>query len=372
MKYSSSNLDASISLLTLSIALLFVAIIALLNYDSLDQYLAQKESKKQQDSMALAESNQPFDFTEYIEYFSTISGNAEVEKYTITDEKVLLGKHLYFDTRLSKDGNNSCNSCHNLSTYGVDNKPFSPGDLGHDGGRNSPTSFNAALHFVQFWDGREPDVEAQAGGPILNPDEMNIPSKEFLIERLSKIDGYVDAFKNAFPGDEKSLTYWSIQQAIGAFERTLITPSRFDQFINGDTTALNAQEKRGLVSFVDNNCTQCHNGSLLGGNTYQKFGIHAPYWEHTESLKTDEGRFQVTQNESDKYMFKVPSLRNVEKTYPYFHDGSVADLASAVKIMAKVQLNKELSDEDTADIVAFLGSLTGDITEEQKKAPRPF
>lgn len=281
----------------------------------------------------------------------------------ITDAKVKLGKILYYDNNLSKDKTMSCNTCHNLETYGVDNKPVSPGDDGTSfGSRNSPTVLNAALHISQFWDGREPDVEAQAGGPILNPVEMNIPSEEFLIDRLSKIEEYTSLFAEAFPGEENPLTYDNIKKSIGVFERTLITPSKFDDFINGDATALNEQEQKGLETYINVGCITCHSGNNQGGTMFQKFGIFTDYASLTKSEVIDEGKFEVTQNEADKYIFKVSSLRNIEKTYPYFHDGSVADLSEAVKIMAKTELNKDLSEEELNDIVAYLKTLTSDFT----------
>jgi cytochrome c peroxidase len=288
----------------------------------------------------------------------------------LDDPLVNLGYHLYHDTRLSLEGNNSCNSCHNLNTFGVDNLPTSKGDKGKNGERNSPTTLNAALHAFQFWDGRAKDVEEQAGMPILNPVEMNIPSKQFLVDRLKKIPLYQDLFKKAFPDNKDAITYENLQKAIGAFERKLITPSRFDKYLNGDKTALSLQEKKGLVAFFTNGCTQCHTGALLGGNQFQKFGVYAKYWEHTGSKKIDEGRYTVTKDTNDKYLFKVPSLRNIEKTSPYFHDGSVASLDSAIKIMGRVQLGKEIDNEDTQNIVAFLKSLTADIPKEYKQTPK--
>lgn len=278
----------------------------------------------------------------------------------VTPEKVALGKKLYYDTRLSKEGKNSCNSCHNLKTYGVDNLPFSPGDKGEFGGRNSPTVLNAAFHFVQFWDGRAKDVEEQAAGPIVNPVEMAMPSADFLEKRLNGIAEYKSEFKTVFP-DAKKITISDIAKAIGAFERTLITPSRFDDYMAGKVDALNDQEKEGLKKFMDNGCITCHAGAQLGGNMFQKFGVHKPYWEATGSKKKDEGKFEVTAIESDKYFFKVPGLRNIEKTWPYFHDGSVEKLEEAVSIMADVQLNKKLSEGDVNDIVAFLKTLTGEV-----------
>ena len=296
-----------------------------------------------------------------VSMFGKLPEVAENPENIITAEKVALGKKLYLDNRLSKDNTQSCNTCHNLETYGVDNLSTSPGNDGGLGTRNSPTVFNAALHMSQFWDGREPDVEAQAGGPILNPVEMAMPSEKIVVERLSKIDEYNTLFTKVFPNDKKPISYKNIQNAIGAFERTLITPSRFDEFMDGDLNALSDVEKDGLQIFISTGCTACHSGNVLGGNIYQKFGLFDDYWKHTKSKTIDEGKFAVTKNENDKYIFKSPSLRNIEKTYPYFHDGSVSDLKEAVRIMAKVQLNKELPEKDLNNLVAFLNSLTGKL-----------
>lgn len=302
-----------------------------------------------------------------LEMFSTLPLMAENAANPITDVKVALGKKLYFDKQLSKDGNISCNSCHNLETYGVDNLPNSPGDAGKNGDRNSPTVLNAALHSTQFWDGRAKDVEEQAGMPILNPIEMAIPSKQFLVDRLSKIAEYKKMFADAFNGDENALNYDNLQKAIAAFERKLITPSRFDDYLQGNSKALTVKEKKGLSTFINVGCTSCHNGSALGGNSIQKFGVFGNYWDYTKSQKIDDGKFNVTKQEADKYMFKVPSLRNIEKTAPYFHDGSVSDLSRAVEIMAKTQLNYELNKEEKENLVAFLKSLTGEVPASLKK-----
>ncbi|MCS6934941.1 MAG: cytochrome-c peroxidase [Chitinophagales bacterium] len=302
-------------------------------------------------------------------HFKPLPLRADNDQNPITEPKVALGKMLYFDTRLSKTGNNSCNSCHNLATFGVDNSPTSKGDAGKFGDRNSPTVLNAALHSMQFWDGRAQDVEEQAGMPILNPVEMAIPSKEFLVKRLSEIKEYQEMFKAAFPDEKQPLTYLNIQKAIAAFERTLITPSRFDKFLEGDVFALNDDERDGLKLFMDLGCIQCHNGATLGGTSLQKFGVYADYRTYTKSTKNDEGRKAVTKKDADKDMFKTPSLRNVAKTGPYFHDGSVADLGEAVKIMAKIQLNKELKDDEVKKILAFLNSLTADVPDAVKQPP---
>lgn len=293
--------------------------------------------------------------------FKILPSAAESKGNPLTPEKIRLGKVLFFDTRLSRTGNNSCNSCHNLRTYGVDNLPTSVGDAGKHGGRNSPTVFNAALQNMQFWDGRAADVEEQAGMPILNSVEMAIPHKGFLIDRLGSIKLYQDLFKAAFPKEKKPLTYENLQKAIGAFERTLLTPSRFDKYMAGDTSAITLEEKSGLKVFAESGCTSCHNGVGAGGGIMQKFGLVTDYRTLTKSQANDEGRKQVTHKDQDKDVFKVPGLRNVAGTYPYFHDGSIASLDSAVKIMGKAQLNKDLSAAQVKQVAAFLNSLSGQI-----------
>lgn len=280
-------------------------------------------------------------------------------------EKVQLGKMLYFDNRLSKDGNISCNSCHNLETFGVDNLATSPGDEGKFGNRNSPTVYYASMHRQQFWDGRAKDVEEQAGMPILNPVEHNIPSEEFLVDRLKSIPEYVEKFAKVY-GDQtrETLTYSHIGDAIGAFERKLNPRSRFDDYLDGDDAKLSALEKEGLTIFMEEGCTTCHSGVALGGRMIQKFGVHEEYWKLTGSESIDNGLYDITKNESDRYYFKTPGLRNIEMTYPYFHDGSVDSLSSAVQIMAKTQLGKELSKDRVDKIVVFLKSLTATPNEE--------
>lgn len=273
-----------------------------------------------------------------------------------TKEQEDLGRMLYYETRISKNHDISCNSCHNLATFGVDNEPTSPGHKGVRGGRNSPTTLNSAGHFAQFWDGREPDVEAQAKGPVLNPVEMAMPNPEFVVATLQTIPGYVDAFAKAFPEDKDALNYDRFGDAVGAFERKLMTPSRWDKFLGGDHAALSEEELKGFNTFMANGCQACHNGELLGGNSYQKLGAVKP-WPN----QNDHGRMDVTKNQADDMFFKAPSLRNIAKTGPYYHDGSVAELDEAVRLMAEHQLGKKLSDEDTKSIVAFLNSLTGEL-----------
>lgn len=287
----------------------------------------------------------------------------------ITPEKIALGKMLYYDVRLSKNQNQSCNTCHNLKTFGVDNLATSSGDAGENGTRNSPTVINAAYHFTQFWDGRVATLEEQSIMPILNPIEMGIPNEQFLIDRLSKIELYRTKFKEAFPTDKKPLNFKNIANAIAVFERILITQTRFDDFLKGDKNQLNEQEIRGLSLFLNRGCVVCHNGDNLGGNIFQKFGVHDDYWKYTKSKEIDLGRYEITKNEGDKYVFKVPSLRNITKTAPYFHDGSVATLKEAIQIMTKINVGAEFKDHEINDIIAFLGTLTGNLPHEVTEFP---
>lgn len=296
-----------------------------------------------------------------ISYFGVLPDSAENEDNILTDIKIELGKMLFHDTRLSKSSFISCNSCHNMATYGVDNLSTSVGHNWQLGNRNSPTVLNAAFHTTQFWDGRAEDVEEQATMPILNPIEMAIPHEEISVDRIASIAEYVDLFAEAFPEDANPVTLANIGRAIAAFERTLITPSRFDEYMKGDADALSAQEKRGLRAFMVANCQTCHMTPLLGGHIYQKFGVMKDYWELTGSEIPDVGRAEVTKNENEKYFFKVPGLRNVARTYPYFHDGSVWDLKEAVSIMNELQFGEKLDDQDLDDIVAFLHALTGEV-----------
>ena len=285
-------------------------------------------------------------------------------KETITEDKVVLGRMLYYDTRLSKSQKVSCNSCHDLAKYGVDNQPTSEGHKGQRGDRNSPSVYNAAGHFVQFWDGRAADVEQQAKGPVLNPVEMAMTSEKQVIAVLKSMPDYVAAFKKAFPGEKDPVTYDNMGNAIGAFERKLITPARWDKFLMGDQAALTAEEKAGFNTFVGSGCQTCHAGALLGGNLYQKIGMVKPWPD-----SSDPGRFKVTKSESDRFLFKVPSLRNIEKTGPYFHDGKIATLNSAVGKMADYQVGKRLSDAQIQSIVTWMRSLTGEIPADYIKQP---
>lgn len=287
--------------------------------------------------------------------FGTLPAEAVSEKNPVTEEKVKLGRMLYYDERFSLSQTISCNTCHQLDRYGVDNEPTSPGHKGQRGDRNSPTSYNAAFHVAQFWDGRAADVEEQAKGPVLNPVEMAMPSEAYVLRVIESIPGYTPLFQAAFPGEAKPINYDNFAKAVGAFERRLVTKDRFDAFQNGDASALTPAEQKGLATFMEVGCTTCHMGATLGGQMYQKLGLVKPY------PTTDKGRAAVTKNAADEHFFKVPSLRNVAMTGPYFHDGKVATLDQAVRIMAEHQLGRTLTDEQAASIVAFLGALTGEI-----------
>ncbi len=288
----------------------------------------------------------------------------------MTAEKIELGKQLYFDPRLSIDGTVSCNSCHNVMASGTDGRATSVGVDGQRGGRSAPTVWNAAFLTAQFWDGRAATLEDQAKGPPLNPIEMGMPSAEAVVERLNSIPGYVDQFKAVFGGKD-AVSYDNMAKAIATFERTLITRnSPFDRYVQGDESALSAQAKRGMKAFEKASCNACHSGANFAGPTslpmgegfYQKFPMIAgSQYDVQYKLSDDKGRFEATGDKADMHMWRVPSLRNIALTAPYFHNGSVETLDEAVRVMAKTQLNIDMSEQDVADIVAFLESLTGEF-----------
>jgi cytochrome c peroxidase len=281
-----------------------------------------------------------------------------------SEDAIKLGRMLYYEPRLSKSQKISCNSCHDLATYGVDHQPTSDGHAGKLGDRNSPTVYNAAAHFAQFWDGRAPDVEEPAKGPVLNPVEMAMAGEASVVAVLQSMPEYVELFAKAFPGDPKPISYDNMAKAIGAFERKLMTPSRWDALLAGDQNALTPEEQVGLKTFLDAGCQSCHSGALLGGTSYQRLGAAKAYPNNA-----DPGRYKLTKNDADKAVFKVPSLRNIDKTGPYFHDGHVADLRDAVRQMGDYQLGKTLTDAEVQHIVAFLAVLTGKIDQEYIKPP---
>ncbi len=265
-----------------------------------------------------------------------------------------LGKKLYFDPRLSKSGFISCNSCHNLSMGGTDNIPTSIGDKWQRGPINAPTVLNSSLNVAQFWDGRAADLKEQAGGPIANPGEMAF-SHTLAVAVLGSIPGYVREFRQVFGTGVIGIN--EVTAAIAEFEKTLVTPnSRFDQWLLGKADALSADELAGYRLFKESGCVACHNGPAVGGSSFQKMGIVAPYKANSPA----EGRSAVTGKDADRFNFKVPTLRNVEMTYPYFHDGAANTLTEAVDVMGRLQLGKKFTDDENAKIVAFLRTLTGD------------
>lgn len=278
--------------------------------------------------------------------------------------KVALGKKLFHDPRLSRDNSISCASCHDLSKGGTDQSRYSTGINGSVGNVNAPTVFNAGLNVAQFWDGRAGSLEEQAAGPVHNPAEMGSTWDE-VMGKLREDGEYRALFRRTYPD---GITSANIAEAIATFERSLMPPNaRFDRYLRGEKNVLSPDEQEGYRRFVNHGCTSCHQGAGIGGNMFQRFGVMGDIFSDRPQTKADQGRFNVTGLEEDRHVFKVPSLRNVALTYPYFHDGSARTLSDAVRIMGKFQLGKDLSREDVRLIVAFLNTLTG---EWQGPAPR--
>ena len=282
----------------------------------------------------------------------------------VTPEKVALGRMLYYDTRFSTTKDISCYVCHPLHDYGTSHRSAAIGHGAKVGTRNEPTVYNAAGQFAQFWDGRVKTVEEQALGPVLNKVEMGMATKESVIKILKSMPGYQEAFHKAFPGEEDPVTFENFGKAIGAFERGLLTPSRWDEFLNGNPEAITAEEKAGFGEFVSAGCATCHTGPFVGGNMYQKVGVIQPWFNGK-----DLGRFQVTGIDADKMIFKVPSLRNIEETWPYFHDGSVQRLEDAVYLMASYQLGRPLNLTQIGSIRTWLKTLTGTVNVDYINEP---
>lgn len=329
---------------------LFVLLLAALLLSSCSNQQSTVEQKKysEADSLLLATANR---------YFATLPQAADPNT-----PLALLGKKLYYDESFSANGAMSCNTCHPIHNYGVDNERTSPGHDGTRGTRNSPTTFNAYFHVAQFWDGRSPDLADQAKGPVLNPVEMGLQKPEDVVSIIKKSDEYNQMFAQAFPESQDQVTFDHFALAIAEFEATLATPAAIDAFLSGAVDQLDNQQKEGLSLFIETGCIACHIGPGLGGNMMQRFGlVHGPYWEFTGSEIKDLGKAEVTGNEADQHVFKSPSLRNIEKTAPYFHDGSVESLEEAIRIMAFTQLGKELTDEQINTLIAFFKSLTGEI-----------
>ena len=301
--------------------------------------------------------------------FGPLPQSMPSEQNPITPSKVKLGKLLYYETRISVDGTVSCAKCHPISLYAADGLKKSRGNNCKENPRNAPTILNAAAQISAHWIGNRTGVEDQAKQALVGPPSFGMPSYESVEKIFKGIRGYVILFQEAFPEDKEPVNVDNFAKAIGAFERTLMTPAPFDDFMKGNSGVLSERQKRGLQTFLDTGCMTCHFSPYLGGQMYQKFGILEPYWNYTKSEKVDDGRFSVTKSEADKYVFKVPVLRNVAMTMPYFHDGSVDKLDRAIWIMAKIQLGKELSKEKVEDIDAFLNSLTGKLSDDAITVP---
>jgi cytochrome c peroxidase len=271
-----------------------------------------------------------------------------------TPELVALGKKLFFEKGVSLTKSQSCNDCHRLDNMmsGVDYRPISLGAKGIAGTRNAPTVLNAGFQRMQFWDGRASDLVEQAKGPLLNPNEMAMRTEQEVVDRLKNNRDYRRLFKNAFPNHHEPITFDNAANAIAAFERTLITPSRFDRYLKGDMDSITMAEEKGLMRFVDGGCVECHSSFLVGGRLFKKFGVYHPY-----PNRTDTGRYAITHNEEDMFVFKVPTLRNVTLTPPYFSDGQVSTLQEAIRLMAWMQLDTKLEFSEIDEIVRFLNIL---------------
>jgi cytochrome c peroxidase len=270
----------------------------------------------------------------------------------MTEARVDLGHKLFFEQKLSRSGTISCNTCHVVGAAGVDHQRVAIGEAGREGPRTSPTVYNAAFLAMQFWDGRAATLEEQAEGPIQTHVEMDLTPDE-AVERLRQT-GYLPYFEQAFPEDDEPLTFGNIARAIASFERTLITPgSAFDRYLDGERDVMTEEQLAGLRLFTDSGCAGCHNGVLLGGQGFARFS-------HVEG-RGDAGRADVTGDEADRYVFRIAPLRNVARTYPYFHDGSAATLEEAISIMGSQQLGRTFTEEEVAHLVAFMHSLTGEF-----------
>lgn len=307
--------------------------------------------------------------------FKPLPADASTPERPVPDALVALGRDLFFETRVSTDGKQSCANCHNPSLYGTDALPRSVGNAGRVIPRNAPTVFNTALQFVQHYGGNRVDVEEQAVKALVSALAYGNADFAAAEARLRAIPGYRAAFEKAFPGEAEPVTAANWGKAIGAYERVLLTPAPFDRYLRGDVAALPPRARQGLDKFMSYGCAGCHGGVTVGGQMYQKFGLTADYWTLTGSTEIellkgrDKGRFHDTKNEADAFIFKVQQLRNVAVTPPYFHDGSVAKLEDAVRIMAKLQLGRDLTEDDTGDIVAFLESLTGEVPAQFAQVP---
>lgn len=304
-----------------------------------------------------------------LEVLAPLGPQQASSKEPFLEEKAALGRLLFFEPRVSADGTVSCSRCHLPQLYGTDGLPRSVGVMGRLNPRNAPTVLNAFIQISQHWRGDRESVEDQAVKALIGPPSFGNPTPEAAISKLKAIAGYPELFKKAFPQDQDPVSVRNWGLAIGAFERTLVTPSRLDKWLEGEESALSTREKTGLKQFLELGCSDCHSGAGLGGAMYEKFGIHMDYWKATGSKEIDKGRADVTGDPQDLYVFKVPSLRNVAMTPPYFHDGSVADLREAVKVMGLTQLGLEIPSPDLEDLAAFLGTFTGPLPKALEEAP---
>jgi cytochrome c peroxidase len=293
------------------------------------------------------------------EIFKPLPPDMATPDSPITTPRVELGRMLFFDPRFTVDANMSCATCHQPALYGTDGLPRSIGVRQRPHPRNAPTILNSALS-ITHWRGDRESVEDQVIKAMTSPITFGQPDEKAVLDRLGQIPGYVPHFKAAFPGEAEPMTAQNMAKAVGAYERTLVTPSPFDAYLAGNVEALSPMARAGLAKLIDTGCVGCHEGVGVGGAMYRKFGVLEDYWNATGSQPIDKGRIDVTKDPDDLYVFRVPSLRNVAMTAPYFHDGSVRTLPEAVKVMARVQLGVALSEGDTRDIVEFLKSLTGE------------
>jgi len=301
--------------------------------------------------------------------FPPLPKDMATAEFPITRERVELGRSLFFDPRLTIDSSMSCSSCHQPAFYGTDALPKPTGVKQRPHPRHVPTNLNAGTSFVIHWRGDRTNLEDQVFQALTSPITSGQPDEKAVIDRLARIPGYAPLFKAAFPEEPQPMTLRNIATGVGAYERTLVTPSPFDAYLAGNQEALPLAAKTGLEKFINTGCVACHNGVGIGGGMYQKFGVVEDYWNATGSDPIDKGRFDVTKDPNDLYVFRVASLRNVAMTPPYFHDGSVATLPEAVKVMARVQLGVTLEDADIRDIVAFLQTLTGELPTNFATAP---
>jgi cytochrome c peroxidase len=301
--------------------------------------------------------------------FQPLSQETSTARAPVSKERLALGRMLFFDPRFTVDGNVSCATCHQPGLYGADGLSKSIGVQQRPHPRNAPTVLNSGVNIIVHWRGDRESLEDQAIKALGSPITNGQPDIGATLDRLKRIPGYAPLFKAAFPGDAAPLNVGNVANAISTYERSLVTPAPFDAYLAGDVDALSPAARAGLQTFIKTGCAACHSGVGIGGGMYQKFGIVEDYWIATGSRTIDKGRADVTKDPFDLYVFRVPSLRNVAMTAPYFHDGAVATLPDAVRVMARVQLGTKLSDPEVNDIVAFLESLTGDLPSEFAAVP---